>query len=60
MILIDLQKALDTVDNEILLQKLKDTLSGLRQFLAIESILKMMKNAFYFNSKAIINNSLDI
>ena len=54
MILIDLQKALDTVDNEILLQKLKDTLSGLRQFLAIESILNMMKNAFYFNSKAII------
>ena len=31
---------------------LKDALSGLRQFLATESHLKMMKNAFYFASKA--------
>ena len=30
----------------------KGTLSGLRQCLAIESPLKMMKNAFYFTSKA--------
>ena len=32
---------------------LKGTLSGLRQFLAIESPLKAMKNAFYFSSKAL-------
>ena len=32
---------------------LKDALSGLRQFLATKSHLKMMKNAFYFNSKAL-------
>ena len=31
---------------------LKDALAGLRFFLAIESPLKMMKNAFYFTSKA--------
>ena len=30
----------------------KGTLSGLRQLLAIESPLKMTKNAFYFTSKA--------
>ena len=32
---------------------LKDPLSGLRQFLASESPLKLMKNAFYFTSKFI-------
>ena len=32
---------------------IKGALSGLRQFLAIESPLKMMKNAFYFTSKAL-------
>ena len=37
----------------ILLISSKSTLSGLRQFLAIESPLKMMKNAFYFISKAL-------
>ena len=31
----------------------KGTLAGLRQFLATESPLKMMKNAFYFTSKAL-------
>ena len=31
----------------------KDALSGLRQFLAIESPLKMMKNVFYFTLKSI-------
>ena len=31
----------------------KGALSALRQFLAIESPLKMMKNAFYFTSKAL-------
>ena len=31
----------------------KGTLSGLRQFLATESSLKMMKNAFYVTSKAL-------
>ena len=32
---------------------IKGALSGLRQFLAAESPLKMMKNAFYFTSKAL-------
>ena len=31
----------------------KGALSGLRQFFAIESPLKMMRNAFYFTSKAL-------
>ena len=31
----------------------KGPLSGLRQFLAAESLFKMMKNAFYFMSKAL-------
>ena len=31
----------------------KGALSGLSQFLAIESPLKMMKDAFYFTSKAL-------
>ena len=31
----------------------KGALSGLRQFLEIESPLKMMKNTFYFTSKAL-------
>ena len=31
----------------------KGALSGLGQFLATESPLKMMKNAFYFTSKAL-------
>ena len=31
----------------------KGVLLGLRHFLAIESPLKMMKNAFYFTSKAL-------
>ena len=31
---------------------IKGKLSGLRQLLAIESPLKMIKNAFYFTSKA--------
>ena len=32
---------------------LKGALSSLRQFLAIETALKMMKNAFYFTPKAL-------
>ena len=32
---------------------IKGALSGLRQFLSTESPLKMMKNAFYFTSKAL-------
>ena len=32
---------------------LKDTLSGLRQFLAIERPFKTIKNAFYATSKAL-------
>ena len=31
----------------------KGALSGLRQFLATESLLKMMKKAFYFTSEAL-------
>ena len=31
----------------------KGTLAGLRSFLATENPLKMMKNAFYFTSKAL-------
>ena len=31
----------------------KDALSGLRQFLAAETPLKVMKNAFYFPSKVV-------
>ena len=33
--------------------KLKSALSGLRQIFAIESPLKVMKNAFYFTSEAL-------
>ena len=33
--------------------RFQGALSGLRQILASESPLKMMKNAFYFNSKGI-------
>ena len=33
--------------------ELKGALSGLRQFLTTENPLKMMKNAFYFTSKAL-------
>ena len=32
----------------------KGALAGLRQFLANESPLKMMKNAFYFTLKALL------
>ena len=31
----------------------KGALSGLRQFLATETLLKMMKKAFYFTSEAL-------
>ena len=40
-------------DGKILFLDIKGALSGLRHFLAIESHLKMMKNAFYFTSKAL-------
>ena len=33
--------------------KFKGALSGLRQFLAIENPLKMMKDSFYFTSRAL-------
>ena len=36
-----------------LLGTIKGALSGLRQFLATEKPLKMMKNAFYFTLKAL-------
>ena len=35
------------------LRNIKGALSGLRQFLATESLLKMMKNAFNFTSKVL-------
>ena len=41
------------LSNHKFLNCLKDALSGLRQFLATESPLKMMKNVFYFTSKAL-------
>ena len=34
-------------------KSVKGTLSGLKQFLANKSSLKIMKNAFYFTSKAL-------
>ena len=40
-------------DFEINLKVFKGALSDLRQFLASESPLKMMKNAFYFTLKAL-------
>ena len=36
-----------------MISKIKGALSGLRQFLATGSPLKMMKNAFYFTRKAL-------
>ena len=53
-LLTDLSKAFDCLDHELLIAKLKGALSGLRQFLAAESLLEMMKNAFYFTSKALL------
>ena len=38
---------------EIVRRKLKGTLSGIRQFLATESHLKMIKNDFYFTLRAV-------
>ena len=44
----------ETVDLVTLTKEiLKDVLSGLTQFLATESPLKMMRNTFYFISKAL-------
>ena len=43
----------ETVQQHHLNQYMKGALSGLRQFLAIESPLKMMENAFYLTSKAL-------
>ena len=37
----------------LLSSALKGALSGLRQFLATENSLKMMKNVFYFTSKSL-------
>ena len=44
---------LETLDIQTTVKLFKSTLSGLRQFMAIESSLKMMKNVFYFTSKAL-------
>ena len=38
---------------ELYFRPIKGALSGLRQFLATKSPLQMMKNAFYFTSKAL-------
>ena len=43
---------LETAQSGSLISNLKGALSGLRQFVATESSLKMMENAFYFTSKA--------
>ena len=45
-------KTLQTSKMETFVAIVKGALSGLRQFLAAGSPLKMMKNAFYFTSKA--------
>ena len=42
----------------VYLEGLKGALSGLRQFLATESPFKMMKNTFYFTSKALFSRYL--
>ena len=39
--------------NQTILLMLKGTLSGLRRFLATESLLKTVRNAFYFTLKAL-------
>ena len=44
---------LKNVLSHILLVMFKGALSGLRQFLATESPLKMMKNAFYITLEAL-------
>ena len=41
------------IDGWELTRNIKGDLSGLRQFLAIESPLKIMKNVFYFTLKAL-------
>ena len=41
------------MNNQVFSFNFKVALSDLRQFLATESPLKMMKNAFYFTLKAI-------
>ena len=38
--------------------KIKGALSGLRQFLAIENPLKMMKNTFCFTSNALCSQDI--
>ena len=39
-------------------RRVKGALSGLRQFLATESPLKMLKNAFYFTSEALKDSEI--
>ena len=46
-------KKMNAIANNVQVKEFKGTLSGLRQFLATESPLKMMKNAFYFTPKAL-------
>ena len=48
----DLSKSNGIVETVKRKKKRKGTLSGLRQFLGTASPLKMLKNAFYFTSKA--------
>ena len=40
-------------DRDLRTERVKGTISGLRQFLTTKSSLKIMKNAFYFTSKAL-------
>ena len=48
-----IKKIEESAINLALLYLIKGALSSLRQFLTIDSRLKMMKNVFYFISKAI-------
>ena len=46
-------QSVDELDE--LIRSFKGALSGLRQFLATETFLTMMKNVFYFTSKSLFN-----
>ena len=48
-----LNKKEQTISQTVSSTAIKGALPGLRQFLATESSLKMIKNSFYFNSKAL-------
>ena len=49
-----LMRLLFFLKNELYVREFKGALSGLRQYLANESPLKMMKNAFYFTLRWLV------